>query len=336
MAGLSLAKKETPKEMMSVRVEGGKTHVSINSSSLGLLLECPRKSYYVLKRGLRKTATNPATTYGSAIHAALETFYSSKRVERVLPSDFRNKMADLEFDESEHENLLLRAGQEFVRGMSELRMLEASDKRSVATGLWTLTHYFETYIDDPYEVMHDKDGPLTERTVRYPLFDSTDLYVEYFGSIDVILRHAITGHTLVADHKTSSVVGTDFYNRLKPNHQYTGYLLGAKRVLGLDTNSFMVNCIQVKAKPKTARGTPPHFPRQITNRSEQDYEEFEKTVVTAVRMYLSWCKENFFPLANVNACGMYRGCQFLDVCGANDPIRENILNANFEEGYAKT
>lgn len=69
----------------------------------------------------------------------------------------------------------------------------------------------------------------------------------------------------------------------------------------------------------------------MTTRNEADYVEFERTVVSAVRSYLRWSEDEFFPIGHVSACGMYRGCQFLDVCGVNDPIRENIIAANFEE-----
>lgn len=329
-------KSEDKKEMMNLSNSNGKWSCSINSSSLGLLLECGRKSHYILGRGLKKVAPNPATTFGSAIHAALEHFYRSKRSERQIPGNFKTKMEELEFDLEPKENLLLQCGQKFVEAMADMRSVDAFDKRSIASGLWNLYHYFQTYIDDPYEVMEDEDGPLTERRIEYTLYDSSDLEIKYFGSIDVILRHAVTGAILVADHKTSSVVGTTFYNRLKPNHQYTGYVLGAREALGLDTQSFLVNCIQVKPKPKTERGTPPNFPRQVTTRDESDFEEFKLTVVAAVRQYIRWQEDGFFPLGNVNACGMYNGCQFLEVCNvSNNDIRESVIKAHFEEnGYA--
>lgn len=41
------------KEMLSVTLEGGKTVVRVNYSSLSILQECPRKSYYTFERTLR-------------------------------------------------------------------------------------------------------------------------------------------------------------------------------------------------------------------------------------------------------------------------------------------
>lgn len=319
-----------PKEMLSVRTEGDQTIVKINSSSLAIMQECPRKAYYVLNQGLRKKVQSSATTFGSAIHKALEVFYSGELYERVLPANFERIMPDLEHMDGPKDSLIYRAARAFVHAAEPLRNLESSDKRSIASGLWTLTHYFKTYIDDPFVVYSDESGPFVERRYVFTLWESPTLKIECFGQIDLILKNARTGMILVADHKTSSIVGNDFFNRLKPNHQYTGYLMAAKRAYKIQTDSFLVNCIQVKAKPLTARGTPPNFPRQVTRRDEADYAEYQTTVRYFVQQYLNWRADNEWSLGHTNACASYGGCQFLEVCGAPQVIRQNIIDAQFD------
>lgn len=324
---------EKPHEMLTVTRSNGVTKVRINSSSLGVILACPRKSYYTLKRGLRSKVGSPALVYGSAIHKALEIFYSHPREERAIPPRFKEKSEQMAFGHSpESEHFLFKAVESFVTEAQQLRMLPDTDKRSLSSGIWLLQNYFNTYINDPYVVYSDENGPVTERKFTLTLYKDTSLEVELFGTIDVVLQHEVNKVILPADHKTSSVVGNDFFNRLKPNHQYTGYILGAQQVLGIDSDQFLVNCLQVKARPLTARGSGPHFTRQVTKRSDQDIQEFKEAVLWAVRSYLLWDETNVWPIGHVDQCGMYGGCQYLDICGAPDQLRENMIEAKFNEG----
>jgi hypothetical protein len=325
-----------PKEMLSVvrSPDGTPTKVRINYSSLDIIQSCPRKAWYLLKRGIRSQVESPATVYGTAIHKALEVFYSHPSAVRELPRDFL-KHAELMAAgvPAPEEHFLYDAIQSFVRAAAPLATLPESDKRSLSTGVWTLWHYFQTYIKDEYVVHCDENGPITERLFSLPLCEVGGICIELFGTIDCVLRHERTGVILPCDHKTSSVVGNDFYSRLKPNAQYTGYLLGAREVLGLDTDSFLVNCIQVKPRPVTARGQPPHFPRQVTKRTEEDFAELRDMLAEAVANWLHWDATDVWPLGPVNSCTMYGGCSFLEVCAAPHSIRENILKAKFTEGY---
>lgn len=326
------AQRDNSKEMLSISQNGEQTVVKINSSSLGIILSCPRKSYYVLHRKLRSKTESPALAFGTAIHKALEIFYSRPKAGRNIPHGFKEQSDLMAFgkhsvDPASH--FLYEAIAAFVGTAQSLAMLPDSDKRSIPNGIWVLQHYFNTYINDPYVVYSDAQGPVAERVFELTLTEDAKLKIILFGTIDVVLRNETNGNVLPADHKTSSIIGHDFFNRLKPNHQYTGYLLGAQQVLGLQTDSFLVNCLQVKPKPTTARGTPPHFTRQITSRSEEDVREFVETVRWAVRSYLSWLATNEFPLGHVDACTMFGGCGFLDICSAPQQLRENLLEAKY-------
>lgn len=328
--------REKPKEMLTVTKDAQQIHVRINSSSLGIILSCPRKSYYVLHRGLKSRTEAPALIFGTAMHKALEVFYSHPRAERTIPKGFKDASDLMAFPEAggpqidPNSHFLFQAIQAFVQAASPLKHLPDSDKRSIPNGIWILQEYFKTYIDDPYIVASDANGPITERTAEVTLYEDPTLKVTLFGTIDVVLQNEANGVVLPADHKTSSVVGADFFNRLKPNHQYTGYLLLAQQVLGLKTDEFLVNCLQVKPRPLTARGSGPHFTRQVTRRSEHDMIEFQQAVLWAVRSYLFWRDSESWPLGHVDACTMWGGCQFLEVCSAPSQLRENLVDAKFQ------
>lgn len=327
---LVIPKKE-PKEMLTITESNGTTKVRINYSSLSIIQTCARKAFYKLDQGLVGENESPATLFGSAIHKALEIFYSEPRENRNIPPGFKEAAAMMAYGhQAPSDHFLYRAILGFVEKAQPLQALPETDKRSIANGIWILTHYFETYIDDPFEVLIDESGPITERQCEMVLHTEPGLEITLFGTVDVILKNMRTNVTLACDHKTSSVVGPDFYNRLKPNHQYTGYMLLARECLGIQGDGFLVNCVQVKPKPLTARGTPPHFPRQVTSRSEHDIEEFKQALVGGVKDYLRWKETGVWPLGNVDSCSFWGGCEFLPVCSAPVEVRQSILDNKYK------
>lgn len=323
---------QAPHEMLSIRIEGTKTVVRINSSSLGVIQTCPRKSMYVLHERWRAKQGAPALIYGHAYHKALEVFYTYPGSERSIPHNF-TEHADLigRGYAAPEEHFLYDAVKAFVADAQPLAALPDDDKRSIPSGIWSLSHYFNSYINDNYVIHRDAAGPVIERPFTYVIFESATLRIELFGTIDFILRNTITGEILPGDHKTTSMMGNDFMARVKPNHQYTGYLLAAQQVLGIESQNFLVNGIEVKAKPKTARGGPPKFIRQITRRTEEDMTEFRHVVTQAVSDYLGWKDAGLWPLGPVDACSMWGGCQYHDVCAAPFQLRDNILNSKFQK-----
>lgn len=324
-----------PKEMLSVRRDdGGKTYVKINYSSLSIILTCMRKSQLSLAMGLRSKSESPALIFGTAVHKALEIFYREPVGNRQLPSNFALTADLMVSHNAEHDqpHFLYRAIRAFLNLAEPMRMLPERDKRSLQSGIWTLVHYFTTYIDDPFVVCADAKGPITERTCEALLYDSPELAITFFGTIDVVLRNVKTNVVLPSDHKTFSSHAADFFKRCKPNLQYSGYIWLAQECLGLDVNTFMVNGVEVKARPVTARGSPPNFPRQVTRRTSEDLEEFKESVVWGVKAYVAALEGGVWVQGDVNACAMYNGCQFQQVCEVPRSIRPNVIEANFNGG----
>lgn len=318
-----------PKKMITISEENGKTKVEINSSSLSVIQECLRKSQYLLLEKW-KGEEGPATIFGSAVHKAMEVFYSAPVEEREMVS-----LEDLEMTAIhgvKKSGLLYRAIGAFAEKAEVLRPLPDSDKRSLLNGAWILHHYFKTYLNDPYVAYVDDQGPFIERTFSHRFYESSDLIIDIFGTIDFAFQHVANRNIILGDHKTASSLGfgsSSYFDRDKPNHQYTMYMLGARKVFGLDTEDFMVNVVEVKARPKTARGSGPSFPRQVTRRSEEDFEELYDVVVKTVRDYLSAIERGVFPLGPVLACNSYGACPYKQVCAAPKSLRQNILSSKF-------
>jgi hypothetical protein len=313
--------------MLTLTRTSNKAHVKINYSSLELLQTCLRKSHYALNLGLRQDTESDALAFGSSIHKALEHWYQLPQEERELPDKLKEEAELMAFGHGTSEPArhgALEAIRQFVLCKhATLSQLPEDDKRSLAAGIRILRAYFKRYADDGLTVLLDNTGkPYIERLSEYRLIDTDDLTVDYFGTIDVILQNKETGIIMVTDHKTTATLGTEFYNRCKPNPQYTGYVLLANKALNLNTNLFMINGIQT-AKTKT------EFARQVTERNEEDFAELTMSIDEQVRRWLRAIDKQAFPQTAPNPCSAYGGCQYRTICEVPNALKSNVIKANY-------
>lgn len=290
-----------PKRMLEVMERKGDVPiVFINPSSLDLIQTCPRKAQYALRDRLRSEVEGEALVFGQAIHAALAVFYGE------IPGVGRESCLD-------------RMVAAFEAHLLDFP-LDPSGARTLENGRKILKTYFETYLRDPWVTLVDKLGePILEREMELPLTTTDRAEIVLFGTLDIALHNVQTGQVVIADHKTSSRLGQEFVNRVKPNHQFSAYILLAQKVLGLPVHEFMVNGIQV-AKTKC------DLPRIFTERSADDLMEFRDVVVDAVHRYLDWLWQDRFPLGPVNSCSMWSGCQYREVCSTPPGMRQTVIS----------
>lgn len=324
-----------PKEMISVSRRDGKTLVRINYSSMDVIQTCLRKAQYSLFEKWKPVDEAVATVFGSAFHKALEVYYRGTFDERKLPTlETMQMMAFGNLATGEESDLLLRSTRAFVEAAAPLAALPETDKHSIVNGCWILFRYFETYIKDPYIAYVDKDGPFVERTFSLVLHEDETLIVELFGTIDVVLQHTQTKELLPTDHKTAGFLnfgGSSYFDREKPSHQYTGYLIGAREVFGVDTDKFMVNIIEKKPRPKTKGAIGVQFPRQITQRNADDFADFKESVIYVVHQYLTAIESRVWPQGPVGSCTAYGSCSFRQICSMPKSMRHNALTAKFKQ-----
>jgi hypothetical protein len=269
-----------------------------------------------------------AQTFGKAIHKALEHWYMLPEQSRQI-TDKESKMIDSLIGglipESTYPTAL-DSIMEFVKAAEPLRWLGDDDKRSLANGIKILKAYFKHYAEDGMEVYRDHNGePYVEKLVEGKLYEDDRVLIIFHGQIDLVLRNKISGLVSISDHKTTAALGKDFYNRISPNHQYTGYVWAANNILGLKTDSFLVNGIQV-AKTKS------EFARQLTTISEDDYQEMISAYVEASYRLIGAYESGNFPMTAPNPCAAYGGCQYLDVCQAPKTLQKNILEGKYGSG----
>jgi len=319
-----LTSKKPPKRMLEVIRDGKETIVNINYSSLELMQTCMRKAKYSLLDNWAGPDSE-ALLFGSAIHKGIEVWYVQPRSQRKRVSTVCMDYQVLATTAPSHGETCARcmSVDAFRKDGEALALLGPENKRGIENGVEILNNYFDEYLDDPFEIVRSDDGnPMIEYHAQAQIYRGFRLTINYHGTLDIVFRDTITGDIFVADHKTTWQLGRDFYNRLKPNHQYTGYVWLGNKTLGLNSNRFMINGIQV-AKTKRA------LARQFTERNEEDFEELKNAVVFNVKNYLACIDSGVFPQNSPNPCTMYGSCSFRGVCDLPANMREQSLNLNF-------
>lgn len=284
--------------------------------------DCMRKAQYSLVEKYKNNNESEATAFGGAIHKALEHWYCLPAEQRELTKAQADKASSIQGDYEKVQQGALESIRQFVIAAEPVRWLGDEDKRSVSNGIKILKAYFKHYLNDGLSVVVDANGPVVERRLEAPLYEDENTIIILHGTIDALMLDQVSGQQMVCDHKTTSVLGTQFYNRIKPNHQYTGYLWLAQQCGLTTSNLFLVNGIQV-AKTKT------EFARQQTDRTENDFAEFKQTIIYTVKQFLSCHETGIYPMYAPNPCSNYGACAYLDVCSAPATMRESILKNSY-------
>lgn len=316
-----------PKRMMNWTLSNGVTTFHINYSSLDLLNTCKRKAYYALEKRYRSDAGSPATQFGTAIHKAMEHWHCLPIAERQLMSADKERAELMAYGHGIDAiyDGALETIRQFVIAAQPIAQLPHTDKRSLDNGIKILMAYFKHYQDCRLTVVRDAAGlPMVERDFEFRLYTSEQLVINYFGTVDAVMRDEVTGDVLVLDHKTTHSLGKEFISRAKPNHQFTGYIMGAQKCFGLNTREFMINGIQV-AKTKC------EFMRIKTERDEHDMDELKQSIIYACQNYSTTSpnEDHMWPMSAPTACTMWGNCQYIDACSSPVHIRQQLLDGKF-------
>jgi hypothetical protein len=344
-------KKDLPaaekKEMLSVIHHEDLIEVRINYSSLDIVQTCLRKAYFALNRSVRSATEAPALVSGKGVHRAMEVWYCAEKEHRRIGSPECDDMQSLLLANVEPTDEL---NQQFIghgkcaRCASIFAYLEEGKKligidgpRNPESVINILNNYFDNYLDDPYELVVDADGPVCERSFEMVIFEGELLgkktRIVFFGTIDSVLRNRETGEILGCDHKTSHSLGKDFLNRIRPNFQYTGYYWAIRDILKLPIDRFMVNGIQI-AKTRS------ELVRQYSHVTDEDIEELRYSLIWNVKKYLEclaaannefFHTSQAFPMSAPNACSMWGGCNFKRICELPRSMHDSMLSAEFPE-----
>jgi len=181
----------------------------VDNSMLELLTTCPRALQYN-RLAKRIAATDkPSLAFGSAVHLALEYRYSTYT---NLPPDalLHSEIADL------------------LTKFFDEHPTPSDDYRNLNWCLEIVRRYNEHYAIEPFQLLVDPTGkPMVELSFALPLFTFVDLAndrsipIIYTGRIDLPVLW--DGQLSIMDHKSSSMVGPSFFDKMRMSAQQKGY-----------------------------------------------------------------------------------------------------------------
>lgn len=277
--------------------------VAWDSTSLGLLLECPRKYFYQMIMGFQPKGTSIHLSFGIAYHKAMEIYHHALA-------------AGADFEEA------LQLGTMFC-----LTFDEGRDRDSYKNKL-TLTRSFiwhcEKYHNDPCQTVILANGkPAVEYSFRFALpVDSPegDPFL-YCGHLDRLVIY--NGSPFFLDYKTTKSQLTDYYfDGFSPNTQFSGYNVATQVVLGEPAKGGIVDAAQLQVNGS-------RFERRTVRRTNGQVEEWFDNTAFYLRQAQRYAEEDFYPM-NEKSCGNYGGCAFRSICSKDPSVRDPFLKGDFE------
>ena len=171
---------------------------------------CERRLWYMLCRGLRRRNTNHKMEYGTAVHKALESYYSDGDEEKAV-----NMAIDHYVDV----------------------LVPDKDFRDLAHLVNLLNQYFKQ--DTGLEVRKDPDS-LVEMRFAYPYKQTPELDIIFCGTIDFVGTYF--GRPVIVDHKSTAAYSpAAYFASYKISPQLMFYNLIWKTIFPEENVGCMIN-----------------------------------------------------------------------------------------------
>lgn len=274
---------------------------------------CPAKYFLRAKMGYVARRKSAALGFGGAIHAGLAEWYKSHDPKRALLAIDSVWPNNLPIDDWRTKQKCLQTMAEYIRNYptevfdiigygTDAVMIECTftlptgmylDCASCGEPAWCLG-------DEKNESRIELDSPFLG--LCRSCGESCEL-IEYGGIFDGLVEY---GGIYVLEHKSTSVLGSYYFNQFKPNNQVTGYIWAAGKLSGQKVGGALVNAIGVYKAGATK------FERQITNRSEAEIQAWLINLRNSCQMIADCERRGFWP-QHTGSCTIYGKCEYHDV-----------------------
>ncbi len=347
-AAQAIAKQEHAAAAPSPFLSGTNLQFAWDSTSLGLLKECPRKYFYTIIEGWRSKSESVHLTFGIWFHKGLELYDKFKALGST-------------HDEATLETLEWLMGETWVyawvaepsiEGREVLKELPGNDETGtcplyqVSVGPWepetphpnksretlvrSVLWYLEEYKADPAKTLILANGaPAVELSFRFESGLTAPDGTPYMlsGHMDRMVEYA--GDNFVMDRKTTGTSpGAYYFSNFNPDNQMTLYTIAGKVVYDIPVSGVIIDAAQIAVGFTS-------FARGMTMRTASQLDEWmdglQQHLAIAEGMALSPLSavERGWPM-NEKSCGAYGGCVFRKVCSVDRAVRKNYLMTNFE------
>lgn len=295
---------------------------------LELLITCPRALQYNKLHQRIAAADKPSLSFGSAIHKALEYRYA-ECVE-----------ADPYCEEGQIQVLTK---------YFESAPAPVDDWRNLNWAVELIKKYNERYRLEPFNVLKTPDDhPLVELSFAIELYQHVPVYdpavdckvvpVMYSGRIDLPVQW--DNMLFVLDHKTTSMLGSQFFERAAMSAQQRGYCWAFEKLTGQKVNGYCINAIRTKEPPQyifnsekaAPKGQSPDkwwaesFQREKFFTTPAAIEEWRQNTIELCEEFFWHYSRGVMPMKTAWCCQFGR-CQYYDVCTLPAESRGTMLES---------
>jgi hypothetical protein len=292
-------------------------HLFIDNSFLDAWTSCPRLTQYSLLERKILANNKSSLNYGGAIHHALSHRYKtcSDYLEPNCPTE-QGKLLEEWFTEKPNP-------------IDDHRQLDLANKM--------IAGYNEKYFSESFKVVELKSGLAVEMPFVFKLFDTTyfdgilgevrDITVMYSGRIDLAISE--DNQYFIVDHKTTSMLGDQWFKGLSVSPQMFGYCAGLEATLGMNCSGFIINALRVPSPKKRTemefKGE--DFQRLKVYLLDGQLAEWRKNTITLIEEMLWHYSRDFMPQKKVHCVNKFGLCQYFDVCSVPEENRPLLLNS---------
>ncbi len=253
--------------------------MNINFSRVNMYQQCPRLYYWRFVCDLMPKTTALPLTFGKAVHAGLAAHYSKQASTPHIVSTY---------DEACAEEAWLPAEQQLLREQQEY-------------AVYVTDHYVRHYDTEPFQVL----APEVEGDIE--LGDH-----RYYFRADALI--SMKGNPWLLEHKTTSQLGSTFFNKFRNDGQISMYCYGIWKTLDMRPVGVLINAIRKSRKMDAVK-----FEREVVMRPQAQLEDyvanFTRQTDRIAHLHDKFSHEKGAWLMYTGACTAYhRSCDYLDLC----------------------
>lgn len=307
---------------MQIDTSGNKSlkgfyQIAWDSTSMGLLKECPYKYFLKILCGWQKDRLADALIFGIAFHHAMEVFH------------YRHAQG---LDYNQCQRLALKAALSRFKNKDGSIYTSEKKERNLYSLLRAICWYLDTHFDDGKKqddnaktVILPSGEPAAELSFRWVIEglkspEGDDLFV--CGHLDRIAEHA--GLKYVSDYKTTGgALNSRFFEGFSPDNQMSLYDISGSIILSEPIAGVMVDGVKLNVHST-------EFQRGFAPRNKESREEFLDDFKFYIKLSFLYADQKHWPM-NEKACGNYGGCEFRDVCNKPASLREGYLKSKYSK-----
>lgn len=291
----------------------------IDNSSLERFTTCPRSAQYYICNKRESSDERIALSFGKAIHKILEARYKhNPNVVTKVPG----------ISEHDTNEIMLAAARD---AFADWKNDDAEEFRNFSTAVTFIEKYNSHYPMEGFEVLRLPDGnpaievpfavPLGELEINGPLLvrnpagdiaekEFSTLKIIWTGRIDLIIKRE--GNIFLMDHKTTSMMGPQYFKEFDLSSQVYGYVWAASKLLNTRISGFLVNALAFR-KP-TPKGKPYEFQRYPVSVDTSLVSEWVDDCLHIVSDFIEQARRGYMPKHTKWCVGKYGPCPYIPIC----------------------